>query len=154
MQASAAFVADQMHIREALQALPRRPLVPRSEFPPLDDGDSTVIFQDASGTWGVGGLVTAATDCPDRCYPEGIVSARVAEVLAWHAAARAAAAADAAERGPAPFFHAVGFKRPHLTYHAPRAYFELYDEAAIALRAAKGDAAPPADAAAAAVGRS
>ena len=62
-----------------------------------------------------------------------------------HAAARAAAAADAAERGPAPFFHAVGFKRPHLTYHAPRAYFELYDEAAIALpsRARAPPSMPP-----------
>ena len=108
------------------------------------DAECVACFE-AAGTWGVGGLVTAATDCPDRCYPEGIVSARVAEVLAWHAAARAAAAADAAERGPAPFFHAVGFKRPHLTYHAPRAYFELYDEAAIALpsRARAPPSMPP-----------
>jgi len=53
---SVAFIDDQNHILAALDTLPRRPLSPRSEFVPLDDGESTVIFQDASGTWGIGGF--------------------------------------------------------------------------------------------------
>lgn len=57
LTASAAFVADQREIRRTLASQPRRPLIPRSEFPPLDHPSSTVVAQDASGSWGIGGYV-------------------------------------------------------------------------------------------------
>ena len=56
VRASAAFVADQQLIRGRLASLPRLPLVPRTEFPPLQAAQSVLAFQDASGEWGVGGM--------------------------------------------------------------------------------------------------
>ena len=63
--ASADFIEDQKAILAALPNLPRRPLAPRAEFPQLDAADSTVIFQDASGSWGIGGFFV---DGDDACY--------------------------------------------------------------------------------------
>ena len=63
--ASPQFVLDQRRILEALPDLPPRPLVPRAEFPQLDAADSTVLFQDASGSWGIGGFFV---DGDEACY--------------------------------------------------------------------------------------
>ena len=56
VRASAAFVEDMGVVREGLASLPRVPLVPRSAFPPLHAADSVVGFQDAAGSWGIGGF--------------------------------------------------------------------------------------------------
>ena len=75
--ASRKFVADQQAILDALDTLPRRPLVPRAEFPPIDDPTSRVMFQDASGDWGVGGFfVSGGTAVYFAApYPEDIARA-------------------------------------------------------------------------------
>jgi hypothetical protein len=54
---------------------------------------------------------------PDECYPEGVISHQTTKVLREKAAAGSSAQ---------PWFHAVGFKRPHLSYRAPRKYFDMY----------------------------
>lgn len=70
-------------------------------------------------------------ECPDDCYPEGLIAVRTIEVLREKAAAQAAAARAAV--APAPWFHAMGLKRPHLSYRAPARYFELYPVDQVAL---------------------
>jgi iduronate 2-sulfatase len=65
------------------------------------------------GTWGEKGSWDAC-DCPDSCYPEGVIAAQTIRVLGQQT-----------ETTP-PFFHACGFKRPHLSYRAPQKYFDLY----------------------------
>ena len=53
---SAQFVADMRAVRGELGSLPRIPLAPRSEFPPIHTRASVLGFQDASGSWGIGGF--------------------------------------------------------------------------------------------------
>ena len=60
------------------------------------------------GTWGKPG-VWDACDCPDVCYPEGVIATQTIRILEQKAAETVADAAAA------PWFHAMGFKRPHLT---------------------------------------
>ena len=79
--------------------------------------DCIACFQKA-GTWSNDKLAFFAADCPDRCYPEGLISARAVAALEWHAA-------QPARR---PFFLAVGFKRPHLSYKVPIPYLDFYPE--------------------------
>jgi len=58
-------------------------------------------------------------DVPDDAYEDGLSANRAIEELnrlQCH-----------------PFFLAVGFKKPHLPFNAPKAYWDLYDEAAIGL---------------------
>ena len=78
-------------------------------------------FQDA-GTWGKGGLAYAKAPCPDECYPEGLIANRAIEALDYHSKHR-----------DTPFFLAVGFKRPHLSYRAPTKYFDMYELSKIPL---------------------
>jgi hypothetical protein len=52
--------------------------------------------------------------CPDECYPEGLIANRAIETLEHHS-----------KHPETPFFLAVGFKRPHLSYRAPQKYFDM-----------------------------
>jgi iduronate 2-sulfatase len=60
-----------------------------------------------------------AADAPDDAYPDGKV-----------AAAAVAALGQLKTRGQ-PFFLAVGFRKPHLPFSAPKRYWDLYDRAKI-----------------------
>jgi len=66
-------------------------------------------------TWGKGGSWDQCP-CPGDCYPEGVIAAQTVAVLED----------KAARAGDAPWFHAVGFKRPHLSYRAPKEFFDMY----------------------------
>jgi len=57
--------------------------------------------------------VWKALDVADNILDDGQIANRAVEVLR-----------DLKEK---PFFLAVGFNKPHLPFHAPRKYFELYD---------------------------
>lgn len=84
--------------------------------------DECVACFKSCGTWGKAGAY-AACDCPDACYPEGVIAEQTIRVLR-----------DKAEHPTgAPWFHAVGFKRPHLSYRAPRRFFDMYDVKSIPL---------------------
>jgi arylsulfatase A-like enzyme len=54
-------------------------------------------------------------DVPDEAYVDGAIAVKTVELL------------DGIDKSK-PFFLAVGFKRPHLPFVAPRAYWELYRE--------------------------
>ncbi len=62
---------------------------------------------------------TEAADAPDEAYPDGKV-----------AVAAVAALGELKTRGQ-PFFLAVGFRKPHLPFSAPKRYWDLYDRAKI-----------------------
>jgi hypothetical protein len=68
------------------------------------------------GTWGKGGSWDAC-DCPATCYPEGIIADQTIKILRE----------KAENPGAGPWFHAVGLKRPHLSYRAPSKFFDLYN---------------------------
>jgi arylsulfatase A-like enzyme len=55
-------------------------------------------------------------DAPDNAYPDGQV-----------AASAVAALDDIAKAHRQPFFLAVGFRKPHLPFSAPRKFWDLYD---------------------------
>jgi arylsulfatase A-like enzyme len=66
---------------------------------------------------------TEAFDAPDAEYYDGMV---------------AAAALDALRRlkdQPQPFFLAVGFRKPHLPFVAPKRYWDLYEEGELSIAA-------------------
>jgi arylsulfatase A-like enzyme len=67
------------------------------------------------------GAVTGSPDLPDEAFVDGRIAARGIEQLREFA------------RGPAPFFLAVGFKKPHLPFIAPKRYWDLYDRNGLAL---------------------
>jgi iduronate 2-sulfatase len=74
-------------------------------------------------------------DAPEDAYPDGQVAA----------AAVTALERLASERGAPPFFLAVGIRKPHLPFTAPRKYRDLYDPARIPpLRHAEPPAGGPA----------
>ena len=75
------------------------------------------IAKPNAGRRGRGGIVLDAAD--DATW-DGLVARRAIELL------------DEASRGEQPFFLAVGFRRPHTPYIAPRRYHELYPAARIA----------------------
>jgi len=107
---SAAFLCDMDHILRALDTLPRRPLMPRSEFPPLDDAESTVMFQDASGTWGVGGFFVDGAEMVyfSEQYPDDVAASLAARHISIGPAELAAELATVLlaleRRGAAPYF--------------------------------------------------
>jgi len=70
--------------------------------------ECVACFQKAK-TWGKNDLAYFAADCPDTCYPEGLIADKAIASLEWHSA-----------HPQQPFFLAVGFKRPHLSYKAPK----------------------------------
>eukprot|EP01052_Picozoa_sp_SAG31_P010307 SAG31_NODE_562_length_14085_cov_164.582869_2_plen_277_part_00 len=86
----------------------------------------------ACGTWGKKGSWDAC-DCPDSCYPEGVIAAQTTRVL------------EQQTDSTPPFFHACGFKRPHLSYRAPQKYFDLYklEDIPLPLHRYPSPSAPP-----------
>ena len=84
--------------------------------------DACVACFTQCGTWGQPGSWDDC-ECPDRCYPEGLIADQTIRVL-QHKAAHPEAG---------PWFHAMGLKRPHLSYRAPKKYFDLYDRESIPL---------------------
>lgn len=64
---------------------------------------------------------TDSADVPDDAYDDGAVAAAGVRLIEELAA------------GDAPFFLAVGFKKPHLPFCAPRRYWDLYDTDAFEL---------------------
>lgn len=83
-----------------------------------------------AGTWGHP-VSLAATDCPDECYPEGLISNEAVRRLNFYGQQQKEHAKQGTD--PQPFFLAVGFKRPHLAFKAPRRYFDLYPNSTIKL---------------------
>jgi len=62
---------------------------------------------------------TEAADVPDNAYIDGKVCDAAVQAL------------DELKPSGAPFFLAVGFRKPHLPFCAPTKYWDLYDRAAI-----------------------
>jgi len=72
---------------------------------------------------GLGSVVSwSSADCPDNCYPDGLVGDAIVAQLK-------AKAANPAQ----PFFLAAGFKRPHLGFYAPKWAYDLYPSSSIQL---------------------
>ena len=65
------------------------------------------------------------------CYPEGLISNEAVRRLNYYGQLQRQA--EEAGTGGQPFFLAVGFKRPHLAFKAPRKYFDLYPNSTIKL---------------------
>jgi iduronate 2-sulfatase len=74
-----------------------------------------------------------AEDLPDSAYHDGQVTDRAIAALGEYA------------RQNAPFFLAVGYRKPHLPFVAPKRYWDLYDPAQLPLAVNPGfpDGAPP-----------
>ncbi len=71
---------------------------------------------------------------PDgKTLPFAAVDAPLQQFADYKCANLAIEAIDASTTRNAPFFIAVGFKKPHLPFVAPKAYFDLYDPNAIPL---------------------
>lgn len=62
-----------------------------------------------------------AVEKPDETYHDGLMTRLAVERLAAHAAGP----------GTKPLFMALGYKKPHLPFVAPKRYWDLYDRAAI-----------------------
>jgi uncharacterized sulfatase len=60
-------------------------------------------------------LDMAAVNLPDEQCTDGVIAARITQLMEEHA------------QGSKPFFLAAGFRRPHLLWVAPKAYFDKYD---------------------------
>ena len=60
---------------------------------------------------------TEAADVPDSAYGDGKVADAACKLMA--------------EFGDEPFFLAVGFRKPHLPFSAPKRYWDLYERDAI-----------------------
>lgn len=71
-------------------------------------------------------------DVPDGAYVDGAIANRSIQLLDTMNTSK-------------PFFLAVGFKRPHLPFVAPRKYWQLYDESKIKLAAYQKKAKNPVD---------
>jgi len=79
------------------------------------------------GKEGSGGLIHGpayeSADVPDHVYPDGISTLAAIETLKEHLA----------NKPKQPLFLALGFKKPHLHFIAPKKYWDLYDPADIPL---------------------
>lgn len=64
---------------------------------------------------------TECLDLPDDAYNDGAIAKSGIHLL------------EKLTRGTAPFFLAIGFKRPHLPFIAPRKYWDLYERDQIPL---------------------
>jgi len=58
-----------------------------------------------------------SANVPDEAYTDGAITSRANLMLQ-----------DLSQNQTAPFFLAVGFKRPHLPFTAPQKYWDLYDK--------------------------
>lgn len=71
--------------------------------------------------------VLKADDVSDEYYSDGLIAQRAIEHLQ----------AQHNKKQEEPFFLAVGFKKPHLPFNAPKKYWDLYDRAEIKIPARK-----------------
>jgi len=62
-----------------------------------------------------GRKATECADVPDDAYEDGIIAKRGVEMLKGFA------------KSDKPFFLAIGFKKPHAPYVAPKKYWDMYD---------------------------
>ena len=65
---------------------------------------------------------TGSAEVPDEAYIDGAITSRANTILK-----------DLSQDKSTPFFLAVGFKRPHLPFTAPKKYWDLYDKNDISL---------------------
>ena len=61
------------------------------------------------------------SEAPDNAYTDGAIAEEATRMI------------EKLSKGNKPFFLAVGFKRPHLPFSAPKKYFDLYDPKKIPL---------------------
>merc|ERR1712050_549563 len=80
---------------------------------------------DAGSVTPKGKPVFSAAPCHASCYPDGAVADEVVRQLGEYK--------RSLDNGGAPFFLTCGFKRPHLGWFAPQAYFDLYNVSSIPL---------------------
>ena len=79
---------------------------------------------------------TDAGDVEDNAYDDGVAAeAGIAKITEYAAAYHASGT---------PFFLAVGFKKPHMPFNAPKRYWDLYDPAEIDLEGYDGSHDMPA----------
>ena len=64
----------------------------------------------------------ASADCPDICFPDGLVADQTVKALNYKAA-----------HPEQKFFLAAGFKRPHLGFYAPKWAYDMYPNSSIVL---------------------
>ena len=92
--------------------------------------DACIACLTRCGTWGKVGSWDSCV-CGETCYPEGLVANRAIRTLREHKESTTALSTKA--KPVDPFFLAMGLKRPHLSYRAPKKYFDLYDTEKIPL---------------------
>lgn len=68
-----------------------------------------------------GGPAVECYDVPDDAYSDGAIANRALEQI------------DALSKKKSPFFLAVGFKKPHLPFVAPKKYWDMYDRSRLSL---------------------
>ena len=91
-----------------------------STFPSCGDGcvqpgHCIECFKEC-GSWGNDNPIQSDCECPDSCYPEGLIVDKTIQVLQ----------SRAISSQQQPWFHAIGLKRPHLSYRAPKRFFDMY----------------------------
>ena len=65
--------------------------------------------------------ITENLDLPDDAYDDGAILNSAIEQM------------NSLAKGDKPFFLAIGFKKPHLPFVAPRKYWDLYERSEIEL---------------------
>lgn len=75
--------------------------------------------------------VTEMADVPDSAYADGMIAEGAIQLLA-----------EAAQQDD-PFFIAVGFKKPHAPFCAPKKYWDLYDRSAFGVAGRSRPAGSP-----------
>jgi iduronate 2-sulfatase len=79
--------------------------------------DALQKFLETQNAW----LVTEGPDVPDDAYDDGVFATEAVRRI------------EELAGGDKPFFLALGFKKPHLPFNAPKKYWDLYDPADIEL---------------------
>lgn len=95
------------------------------QFDAVPKRDDYRLPENRAPTAGQKAAAMEFVDAPDDAYPDGQVAA--AAVIALEKLA--GAATSGSER--APFFLAVGIRKPHLPFTAPKRYWNLYDGVAL-----------------------
>jgi arylsulfatase A-like enzyme len=91
---------------------------PRSVDKKLDEPSWSIPFSNVHGNrWMVSSekVSTESSEIAEEEYTDGKIAAKGLELL------------ENLASGSAPFFLAVGFKKPHLPFVAPQKYWDLYD---------------------------
>lgn len=92
-----------------------------AQFEEMEKREDYRLSQNRAPHPGQKAAATEFADAPDDAYPDGKVAAGT--VAALEAISR--------EPGRRPFFLAVGIRKPHLPFTAPRKYWNLYDQTPI-----------------------